>query len=54
MEDKHSNRIMADFRDELRYKEIHVLGLEDRYKFMDPELVVELRSALDTLLLVES
>jgi predicted protein tyrosine phosphatase len=54
MEDKHSDRIMADFRDELRYKEIHVLGFEDRFKFMDPDLIEELRSALDPLLLVES
>jgi predicted protein tyrosine phosphatase len=45
---------MADFRDELRYKEIHVLGLEDRFKFMEPDLIEELRSALDPLLLVES
>lgn len=54
MEDKHRNRIMADFREELRSKEIHILGLEDRYKFMEPELVTELKSALDSLLLVES
>ena len=54
MEAKHRNRLMADFRDELRSKEIHILGLEDRYKFMEPELVTELRSALDSLLLIES
>jgi len=54
MEDKHINRIMADYRDEARYKEIHVLGIEDRYRYMDPELVEELRLSLDTLLLVES
>ena len=54
MEDKHKSRIMADFRDEIRYKEIHVLGLEDRYQFMEPELVEALSFALDSLLLVES
>ncbi len=53
MEDKHCNRIAADFGEELRHKEILVLGLEDRFKFMDPELIEELRSALDPLLLVE-
>lgn len=54
MEDKHMNRIMAEFRDEAGFKEIHVLEIEDRYKYMDPELIEELRLSLDTLLLVET
>ena len=54
MEDKHRNRIAAEFRKELIHKEIIVLGLEDRYQYMDPELVAELASGLDTLLLVEN
>lgn len=53
MEDKHLDRMEAQFRDELRFKETHVLGVEDRYRFMDPELLAELTSALDPLLRVE-
>lgn len=54
MEQKHHDRIAANFRDEARFKEVHVLEVEDRYKYMDPELVSELRFALDPILLVES
>ncbi|MES2462668.1 MAG: hypothetical protein V4671_18965 [Armatimonadota bacterium] len=53
MEAKHKNRMLAEFRDELQFKEMQVLELEDRYQYMDPELVEVLRAALDPLLLVE-
>ena len=43
MEYKHKSRIMADFRDEVRYKALHVLDIPDDYKYMDPELVELLR-----------
>ena len=39
MEDKHQSRLKAQFRDEIRYKALHVLDIPDEYKFMDPELV---------------
>ena len=39
MEDKHASRLRADFRDEMRYKAIHVLDIPDDYRFMEPELV---------------
>jgi len=39
MEDKHAQRIRAEFRDETRHKAMHVLDIPDDYKFMDPELV---------------
>lgn len=52
MEEKHKNRMLAEFREELRFKEIQVLEVEDRYPYMDPALVAELQAALDPLLLV--
>ncbi|MDA3961040.1 MAG: phosphotyrosine protein phosphatase [Planctomycetota bacterium] len=50
MEDKHLRRLRADFSDELRGKRCCVLGIPDEYRFMDPELVEELRSAVDPIL----
>jgi len=43
MEQKHKSRIMADFRDEVRYKALHVLDIPDDYQYMDPELIELLR-----------
>jgi len=39
MEEKHQSRLRADFRDDMKYKTIHVLDIPDDYQFMDPELV---------------
>ena len=39
MEEKHQLRLRADFRDDMKYKTIHVLDIPDDYQFMDPELV---------------
>ncbi len=39
MEEKHAERIRAGFRQELRYKALHVLDIPDEYRFMDSELV---------------
>ncbi|MDD3443821.1 MAG: hypothetical protein PHS60_00305 [Zavarzinia sp.] len=39
MEDKHAARIRADFRQDLRCKALHVLGIPDDYRYMDAELV---------------
>ena len=50
MEEKHRQRIRAEFRDEVRYKAIEVLAIEDRYQFMDPELIDEIRAVVDSLL----
>lgn len=54
MEDKHYERLCSEYRDEMKNKEVHVLGIEDRYKYMDAELIEELRFAIDPILLVES
>lgn len=50
MEDKHKKRLMSDFPGEMRYKEIHVLGIPDDYRFMDPELVEVLTTSIDPIL----
>ena len=53
MEQKHKSRIMSDFRDEVRYKALHVLDIPDDYKYMDPELVELLREKSAPYLLTE-
>ncbi|MGP9435507.1 low molecular weight protein tyrosine phosphatase family protein [Ewingella sp. AOP8-B2-18] len=39
MEQKHKNRLVADFSRFLEYKSVHVLDIPDDYQYMDPELV---------------
>jgi predicted protein tyrosine phosphatase len=39
MEQKHKNRLVAEFTRLLDHKPIHVLDIPDEYKYMDPELV---------------
>ncbi|MEM7748350.1 MAG: phosphotyrosine protein phosphatase [Pseudomonadota bacterium] len=53
MEQKHKSRIIADFRDEVRYKSLHVLDIPDDYKYMDPELVELLREKASPFILGE-
>ncbi len=50
MEDKHKKRLMSDFPGEMRYKEIHVLGIPDDYQYMDPELIEVLTTSIDPIL----
>ena len=54
MEEKHKERVMADFRQEVKHTEIYVLNVEDRFEYMDPRLVEELQSHIDPILLVDS
>lgn len=39
MEQKHKNRLVADFHRFLEHKSVHVLDIPDDYQYMDPELV---------------
>lgn len=39
MEQKHKNRLVADFSRILEHKPIHVLDIPDDYQYMDPDLV---------------
>ena len=50
MEDKHSTRLRAQFRDEVRYKKLHTLDIPDLYKYMDPELVEIIRDKAEPLI----
>ena len=50
MEDKHKSRIRADFRQEVAYKPVHVLDIQDDYKYMDEELVELLRVKCEPLI----
>lgn len=40
MEQKHKNRLVAEYGRILEYKPLHVLDIPDDYLFMDPELVI--------------
>lgn len=50
MEEKHKSRIRADFRDEVKFKALHVLVIPDDYGFMDPELVDIIREKTEPLI----
>jgi len=39
MEQKHKNRLVADFSRILEHKPVHVLDIPDDYQYMDPDLV---------------
>ena len=46
MERVHKRRLQQSFRLQLRAKRVIVLGIPDNYKYMDPELVQMLESAV--------
>lgn len=46
MEQKHKNRLKAEFSRLLNYKQIEVLDIPDDYQYMDQELVDILRQAV--------
>jgi len=50
MEQKHKQRLVAEYPGEMRFKEVRVLDIPDNYKFMAPELVEEIRGAVDPIL----
>lgn len=50
MEQKHKNRLKADFSRMLNHKPIHVLDIPDEYQYMDPELIQELETLMGPLL----
>ena len=53
MEKKHRSRLLAGLGWALTGKPIHVLDIPDEYKFMDPELVQILQSAVGQALGIE-
>jgi predicted protein tyrosine phosphatase len=50
MEEKHKSRLLAEFRQIIGNKPIHVLDIPDEYKFMDAELVELLRESVGSIL----
>ncbi|MEM7460543.1 MAG: phosphotyrosine protein phosphatase [Pseudomonadota bacterium] len=50
MEDKHKARLRAQFRDEVRFKKLHVLDIPDLYRYMDPDLVETLNDKVAPLI----
>lgn len=50
MEQKHKNRLKAEFTRILEHKPIYVLDIPDEYQYMDPELVDELENSVSAYL----
>ncbi len=50
MEEKHKSRLVAEYAKLLERKPLHVLDIPDEYRFMDPELVEELRRSVGAIL----
>ncbi len=50
MEQKHKQRLLANFPDLLKFKELHVLDIPDNFQFMDAERVELLQSAVGGIL----
>ena len=50
MEDKHRERIVADYAQLIEHTPIHVLDIPDEYKYMDPELIEILEQTVEPLL----
>jgi predicted protein tyrosine phosphatase len=46
MEQKHKNRLKAEYSRLLTHKIIHVLGIPDEYQYMDPALVTILKESV--------
>lgn len=50
MEKKHKQRIHDKFSDEAEGRQIIILDIPDEYKFMDPELIEDIKSKVDIYL----
>lgn len=50
MEEKHKSRLLAEYRRIVEGKPIYVLDIPDEYKYMDPQLVEELRQGVGAIL----
>lgn len=46
MEQKHKNRIVAEYRRIIEHKTIHVLDIPDDYQYMKPELIALLKDVV--------
>ena len=50
MEEKHKLRLLAEFPDLAKQKTIHILDIPDQYRYMDPELVEQIRDLVGSIL----
>ncbi|ERF92359.1 hypothetical protein SEEHRA23_10635 [Salmonella enterica subsp. enterica serovar Heidelberg str. SARA33] len=50
MEQKHKDRLMAEYRRIIENKPLHVLDIPDDYRYMDPELVRQLEELVPDML----
>ncbi len=50
MEDKHRQRMLADFPDEAKFKPMRSLDIPDDYRFMDDELMGLIKSAAEPII----
>lgn len=50
MEKRHKQRMLEKFPFETEQKQIIILDIQDEYKFMDPELIEELKTKLKEFL----
>ena len=50
METKHRQRVVANFPQLMRHLPVHVLDIPDDYRFMDPELVAWIETAVASLI----
>jgi predicted protein tyrosine phosphatase len=50
MEEKHKSRLMAEYSRVVENKPIYVLDIPDEYKYMDAELVEELKRSVGAIL----
>jgi predicted protein tyrosine phosphatase len=50
MEQKHKNRLVAEYRRLLEHKPLHVLDIPDDYQYMDPELITLLEQSTEPFL----
>lgn len=53
MEQKHKNRLMADYHRILENKPLYVLDIPDDYRYMDPALVALLEEIVPEILGIE-
>lgn len=49
MEQKHKNRLVAEYRRLVENKPLYVLDIPDDYRYMDPELVALLKELVPAL-----
>ncbi|MDF7675638.1 protein tyrosine phosphatase [Neisseriaceae bacterium ESL0693] len=50
MEQKHKNRLMAEYRRIIENKPLYILDIPDDYRYMDPELIALLKEIVPATL----